>query len=138
MFKAKLQLLEALADIQVALNMLSTVEDEGLHSLDRKYRQLDVNISALEMKSNQWKMVQHSIQSTNATTHSMYSMEVLDVFSLDKTNEVARYENRGNTKLLYHGSRLSNWAGILSQGLRIAPPRSSLHLIHVWQWCLLC
>ena len=112
MFKAKLQLLEALADIQVALNMLSTVEDEGLHSLDRKYRQLDVNISALEMKSNQWKMVQHSIQSTNATTHGMYSMEVLDVFCLD--NEVARYEDRGNTKLLYHGSRLSNWAGILS------------------------
>ena len=50
MFKAKLQLLEALADIQVALKWLSTVE--GLHSVDIKYRQLDVNFSALEMKSN--------------------------------------------------------------------------------------
>jgi len=124
MVKAKLQLLEALADIQVALKMLSTVDDGDLHPVDRKYGQLDVNISALEKKSNQWKMVEHSIQSTHATTHSMYSMEVLDVFSLDKTNEVARYEDRGNTKLLYHGSRLSNWAGILSQGLRIAPPEA--------------
>ena len=26
--------------------------------------------------------------------------------------------------LLFHGSRLSNWAGILSQGLRIAPPEA--------------
>ena len=121
MVKAKLQLLEALADIQVALKMLSTVEDEGLHPVDRRYKQLDVNVSPLDKKSNQWKMVEHSIQSTHATTHSMYSMEVLEVFSLDKTNEVARYEDHGNTKLLYHGSRLSNWAGILSQGLRIAP-----------------
>eukprot|EP00092_Neocalanus_flemingeri_P041435 GFUD01045121.1.p1 GENE.GFUD01045121.1~~GFUD01045121.1.p1 ORF type:complete len:172 (+),score=41.80 GFUD01045121.1:54-569(+) len=26
--------------------------------------------------------------------------------------------------VVYHGSRLSNWAGILSQGLRIAPPEA--------------
>eukprot|EP00268_Persea_americana_P066226 TRINITY_DN8966_c1_g1_i2.p1 TRINITY_DN8966_c1_g1~~TRINITY_DN8966_c1_g1_i2.p1 ORF type:complete len:157 (-),score=31.03 TRINITY_DN8966_c1_g1_i2:385-855(-) len=26
--------------------------------------------------------------------------------------------------LLWHGSRLTNWAGILSQGLRIAPPEA--------------
>ena len=51
-------------------------------------------------------------------------MEVLDVFCLDKSNEVARYEDRGNTKLLYHGNRLSNRAGIVSQRLRIAPPEA--------------
>ena len=124
MVKAKLQLLEALSDIQVALKMLSTVEDEKLHPVDRKYKQLDVNINPLDMKSKEWKMVDHSIQSTHATTHSMYSMEVLDVFSLDKTKEVNDYHDRGNVKLLYHGSRLSNWAGILSQGLRIAPPEA--------------
>ena len=87
MLKAKLRLLEALADIQVALKSFSTVEDEGLHSVDRNCRQLDVNISALEMKSNQWKMVQHSNQSTNATAHGMYSMEVLDVFCLDNEDQ---------------------------------------------------
>jgi len=26
--------------------------------------------------------------------------------------------------LLWHGSRLTNWVGILSQGLRIAPPEA--------------
>ena len=26
--------------------------------------------------------------------------------------------------LLWHGSRLTNWAGILTQGLRIAPPEA--------------
>ena len=46
-------------------------------------------------------------KSTHATTHSLYSMEVMDVFCLDKSNKVARYKDRGNTKLLEQGSRLS-------------------------------
>jgi len=124
MVKNKLQLLEALADIQVALKILSSVEDEGLHPVDRRYKQLAVDIAPLERKSKQWEMVEHSIHSTHATTHSMYSMEVQEVFSLDKNTETTTFTDMGNTKLLYHGSRLSNWAGILSQGLRIAPPEA--------------
>ena len=30
----------------------------------------------------------------------------------------------GNKMLLWHGSRLTNFVGILSQGLRIAPPEA--------------
>jgi len=29
-----------------------------------------------------------------------------------------------NQKLLWHGSRITNWVGILSQGLKIAPPEA--------------
>ena len=50
------------------------------------------------MRNNQWKLVHHSIQIANATTHGMYSMEVLDVFCKD--NEGAGIDDRGNTKLL--------------------------------------
>lgn len=33
-------------------------------------------------------------------------------------------EHIGNKKLLWHGSRITNFVGILSQGLRIAPPEA--------------
>ena len=33
-------------------------------------------------------------------------------------------KNLSNSKLLWHGSRFSNFVGILSQGLRIAPPEA--------------
>ena len=33
-------------------------------------------------------------------------------------------EKLKNRKLLFHGSRISNMCGILSQGLRIAPPEA--------------
>ena len=36
-----------------------------------------------------------------------------------------KFENLHSLKLLYrHGSRLTNWVGIISQGLRIAPPEA--------------
>jgi hypothetical protein len=36
----------------------------------------------------------------------------------------AKHKDNHNRQLLWHGSRLTNWMGILSQGLRIAPPEA--------------
>lgn len=35
-----------------------------------------------------------------------------------------KFSKLHNKQLLWHGSRLTNWVGILSQGLRIAPPEA--------------
>ena len=44
---------------------------------------------------------------------------------MDKDEETARYKfGIDNKQLLWHGSRLTNFVGILSQGLRIAPPEA--------------
>lgn len=49
---------------------------------------------------------------------------------MDRHGENERFEvvkNKiHNRQLLWHGSRLTNWAGILSQGLRIAPPEAPI------------
>ena len=121
--KKKLELLETLSDIQVALKILSSV-DEGLNPIDRKYDQLKVDIAPVARASDKWKRIEESISSTHASTHQLYTMEVMDLFSLDKEAERKNFKDCGNTKLLYHGSRLSNWAGILGQGLKIAPPEA--------------
>lgn len=42
-----------------------------------------------------------------------------------RENEDQKFKkNLGNRKLLWHGSRITNFVGILSQGLRIAPPEA--------------
>ncbi|KAI4898416.1 hypothetical protein NFI96_023073 [Prochilodus magdalenae] len=52
-------------------------------------------------------------------------MTVLDVFSVDREGERDHFLSQlHNRTLLWHGSRLSNWVGILSQGLRVAPPEA--------------
>ncbi len=44
---------------------------------------------------------------------------------MDREEEDKRFKKSvGNNTLLWHGSRLTNFVGILSQGLRIAPPEA--------------
>jgi hypothetical protein len=50
----------------------------------------------------------------------------MEAFKLEKNGESKTYNPKkiGNKMLLWHGSRFSNFVGILSQGLRIAPPEA--------------
>jgi poly [ADP-ribose] polymerase len=42
----------------------------------------------------------------------------------NSTHRFKKWEELNNHQLLFHGSPLSNFTGILSQGLRIAPPEA--------------
>ena len=67
------------------------------------------------------------VKMTHGATHSGFGLEVQDVFELDRQGESERFRPHNHTPnrmLLWHGSRLSNFTGILSQGLRIAPPEA--------------
>ncbi len=58
----------------------------------------------------------------------------LQVFKIDREGEKKRYRpfrDLHNRQLLWHGSRSTNFAGILSQGLRIAPPEAPV-VGHCW------
>lgn len=49
------------------------------------------------------------------------------IFKIVREGEYQKYrpfQDLPNRQLLWHGSRATNYAGILSQGLRIAPPEA--------------
>lgn len=104
--------------------MLSAKEDDSMNPIDSRYNQLKIDVKPVESGGEEEKAIKKSILNTHATTHSNYTMDVLDVFKLNKKSEEEKFLDVGNKKLLFHGSRLSNWAGILGQGLRIAPPEA--------------
>jgi hypothetical protein len=115
------------------------------------YQKLKTNIVPVAPEEKEFKLVSKYLRQTHAPSHSQYSLELLDLFKIDREGEMTRYEkwaklhnrmvhvrvvcvscvvmsgltNRSpRWQLLWHGSRLTNWAGILSQGLRIAPPEA--------------
>ena len=70
-------------------------------------------------------MLNDYLQTTHAKTHRSYDLEIMDLFSVQSEMEDKRFTtNLHNRMLLWHGSRLTNYVGILSQGLRIAPPEA--------------
>ncbi|XP_041805521.1 poly [ADP-ribose] polymerase 2 isoform X2 [Chelmon rostratus] len=123
--KEKIALLEALSDIQIAVKMVQSSEDSDEHPLDKQYSSLQCQLQPLDSSSNDYKVIEKYLQSTHAPTHSDYTMTILDIFSVDRDGESDNFLSQlHNRTLLWHGSRLSNWVGILSQGLRVAPPEA--------------
>ncbi len=53
-------------------------------------------------------------------------MNLMHAYEVERQGEDKIYNPNKlqNKKLLWHGSRFSNFVGILSQGLRIAPPEA--------------
>lgn len=67
------------------------------------------------------------VANTHAPTHNKFRVQIQDVFAVSRRGEAARFapfKQLHNRRLLWHGSRTSNFVGILSQGLRIAPPEA--------------
>lgn len=126
----KLNLLDTLNEIDTAqkLNKEDTASgDAKIHPLDRHYSQLNLKLTPLDRNSDTWKILETWVKQTHAPTHTDYKLKILDIFEVDRPKDRAQfvaYEGLHNQQLLWHGSRMSNWVGILSQGLRIAPPEA--------------
>ncbi|GER29708.1 poly [ADP-ribose] polymerase [Striga asiatica] len=126
-FKAKVKMLEALQDIEIASKLVG-FDGHSSESIDDKYEKLQCHISPLSHDDEDFKLIDKYLQSTHAPTHTEWALELEEVFSLNREGEIDKYApyraKLKNKMLLWHGSRLTNFVGILSQGLRIAPPEA--------------
>jgi len=123
--RAKLQLLEALGDIQAAMEVMGGPALDGRHPADRHYEGLKCDLAALPHTHHDYKLVSRYVAQNHGATHSNYRLAVEGVFACSKPAEQGAFaQSIGNRQLLWHGSRLSNWAGILAKGLKIAPPEA--------------
>ncbi|CAM6084251.1 unnamed protein product [Calypogeia fissa] len=128
LLKAKIDMLEALRDIEIASQLIGSVGNGNEDPLDINYRKLHCGISPLPHDSDDFKLVKKYLERTHAPTHREWQLELEDVFEVDREGESDAYapykKDMKNRMLLWHGSRTTNYVGILSQGLRIAPPEA--------------
>lgn len=125
--KSKLEMVEALGEIEVATKLL---EDETAMQVDplySHYQRLHCELTPIEADSIEYNMIEKYMKNTHAKTHSSYTVDIVQIFRASREGEAERFKKflkTHNRMLLWHGSRLTNWTGILSQGLRIAPPEA--------------
>jgi poly [ADP-ribose] polymerase 1 len=127
MIKEKTDMIESLLEIEIAYSMLQEDIDDEKNPLDHRYDQLKTEISALDRSSKEFKLIEQYVANTHAETHNEYKIEIEEVFKVDREGEKQRYKpfkKLHNRQLLWHGSRLTNFVGILKNGLRIAPPEA--------------
>ena len=131
--RKEILLLEALADMGVANGIMKDADAVGsfsvdpVHQLDRQFAGLGLGeMTALDIASDEYSQLHEYLVKSRGFTHDLkYNLQ--DVFRIERKGEADRVTNStdnplGDRRLLWHGSRCTNFGGILSQGLRIAPP----------------
>ena len=122
----EIELIETLKQMLIT-NKILNKRNKRKNPIDTHYNALHCDILPLSKYSENYQMITKAIKQTHAVTHNRYELRVYDIFEIERKNSKFRHLPFGqlkNKKLLWHGSRLSNFVGILSQGLRIAPPEA--------------
>ncbi|WZZ34484.1 hypothetical protein YC2023_017885 [Brassica napus] len=127
--KQKIEMVEALGEIEFATKLLSI--DHGLKDdpLYYHYQQLNCELTPVGADSEEFSMVAKYMENTHAKADSGYTVEIIQLFRASRAVEADRFQQFSSSKnrmLLWHGSRLTNWVRILSQGLQIAPREAPL------------
>lgn len=129
----KVKLLEALQDLEISSKLVRGPSDAAApttgpeHPIDTHYKRLNATMATVPKGTDTYQMVNDYLQRSHGPTHNLYSLEIVDLFEVQRHGEgdrFAKWSDNSNRMLLWHGSRITNWGGILSQGLRIAPPEA--------------
>ncbi|KAL8689027.1 MAG: hypothetical protein Q9218_005205 [Villophora microphyllina] len=132
-------MLDTLTNMEVANTIMKTTADkkkeaEAVNMLDKRFRSLNMDeMTPLDHKSAEYKALADYLIKSSGTTHGVrYRLE--DIFRIQRTGEHDRFQksefaklHKSDKRLLWHGSRTTNFGGILSQGLRIAPPEAPVN-----------
>lgn len=125
-------MLDTLTDMEVA-NTIMRANDKAkdassVNLLDSRFKDLGLEeLAALDHQSDEYKQLQEYLINSSAESHGL-KYRLQDIFRVERPGERQRFEKSvktikdSNRLLLWHGSRTTNFGGILSQGLRIAPP----------------
>lgn len=123
-FKEKCDLLDALRDMEVAGTIMSNIS-MGANKTWQQYQSLNAEIKPLN-DTNMAALIHKYAINTHGATHRN-KLKINKIYEINRAGENERYQkckDYGNRQLLWHGSRLTNYVGIISQGLRIAPPEA--------------
>ncbi|KAF1745661.1 hypothetical protein GCK72_022108 [Caenorhabditis remanei] len=121
----KVDLLKAIGDLQ--LDEICGIDSRtipGVDPVDTHYKRLECSMTPLDKNSSDYVLIENFMKNTQGSTHVM-KCDLIDILEINRQWESTKFKKEiGNRRLLWHGSKRMNLAGILGQGLRIAPPEA--------------
>lgn len=133
--KKEIELLDSLSDLKAADDIIKAGREahDTLHPLDSRFKSLGMQeMTPLARNTTEFLEIEQYLDKTCGQTHH-FSYKVQDIFRIERDGELDRFRKspfasiESDRRLLWHGSRATNFGGILSQGLRIAPPEAPVN-----------
>lgn len=137
--KKEADLIDSLGDMKIASEIMKLTSAKSKarlaeHPLDTQFKSLSLNTAEpIDRSSREFAVLSDYMKKTHGGTHD-FSLEIEEIFRIHRQEEEDRWREKGwddhpigHRALLWHGSRATNFGGILSQGLRIAPPEAPVN-----------
>ncbi|CAG9315884.1 unnamed protein product [Blepharisma stoltei] len=120
--KAKLDTLDSLKNIQIASKIIlgAINSQDSINPLDYTYLALNTSLNLVDSKSPEFNVIEKYMKAGRGD-----DTQILGLFQVNRRGEaekIEKFKNIEQRKLLWHGTGSANIIGILTQGLRIAPP----------------
>jgi hypothetical protein len=122
MLKREIELLESLSDMKDAALIMKTEKAaaDDIHPLDKQFQGLKMQeMTPLDHTGTEFTQLHNYLQESRGSTHGhQYTVE--SIFRIERQGEYDRFDNSDfgkmsqNRRLLWHGSRCTNFGGILS------------------------
>lgn len=112
----KMDMIKHMANIRLTYSLLNGT-DKKTNPLDHLYRNLNANIKALDRTSVEFRDIERYMQ---LTKRKSAKLELVNAFEVTRHDEVQRFnafKHLHNRQLLWHGSSLTNFVGLLSKGM---------------------
>lgn len=121
--KEKMELLESLRNVEIASKIVlgALHRQDTLNPYDYCYMSLKTEIVPLNAEDAESKLVR--LYAENGGN----SRKIVNLFRVRREEEgerIHQHDTVQNRMLLWHGSAVTNFLGILTQGLKIAPPEA--------------
>lgn len=105
--------------LQLMRDMLAVNGEDGAvlfnEEVDSQYEALGCEIIAVDKKTSEFKEMKDYVEKSQLKTKHI---RVKNLFKVKRPNEWAAFDSKvGNERMLFHGSRISNWVGLLSRGI---------------------
>ncbi len=128
------RVIEDLTNIEAAAKILLGAQSRlaDVSPLDYCCKALATQFEAVDRATEEYELIKQYIGRSTKDSADFYNggrVKIERVFRIQRRGEHEKFEpfaDLPNRWLLFHGSRTSNFLGILSQGLRIAPPNTTI------------
>lgn len=126
MLSEKSNMINSLLDFEISSKIILGALNRifKINPLDYCFQALNVRAACLSKSSSEFKIIQQYVQNSHSTGGDDFLMNVFAIERRGEAQRISQWNHLKNKMLLWHGSKLANFVGILSQGLRVAPPEA--------------
>lgn len=99
--KREIDLLDELLKIEAGFKCLKNDESERVNPIDQKYEKLKCQLEPVDPSEEIFQIIDKYLQTTHASTHQQYKMEIEQIFRVQRENEENSFKDVGNKMLLW-------------------------------------